>query len=121
MTNSNQKGKRGEREWSNFLKPYFPSARRGQQFKGTPDSPDVIVEELPQFHFEVKRVEALSLYPAIRKASLDAGHATPVLAHKRNNKSWVVVMYAEDWVALVQLSEAVKVVRERQELEDMLS
>ena len=105
MTNSNQKGKRGELEWSNFLKPYFPSARRGQQFRGGSDSPDVIVEELPQFHFEVKRTETLSLYPAMEKALEDAGDAAPVLAHKRNNKPWLVVMLAEDWLKLVRDKE----------------
>ncbi len=109
--NSNAKGKTGEREFANFLKPFFPGARRGQQFKGTPDSPDVIVPGLEQFHFEVKRTESLSLYPTMEKAREDAGDATAILAHRRNGKEWLIVMYAGDWIRLVR----------DQELEDILS
>jgi hypothetical protein len=40
--NSSQKGKRGERAWRDELIAHGYSARRGQQFSGTPDSPDVV-------------------------------------------------------------------------------
>ena len=54
---SREKGKRGEREASNFFKPYGYETRRGVQYHGGPDSPDVV--GLPDMHIEVKRVEAL--------------------------------------------------------------
>jgi len=56
-----EKGKRGEREFSGFLASHGVNARRGRQYKGTPDSPDII-SDLDEFHFEVKRVEALRIY-----------------------------------------------------------
>jgi Holliday junction resolvase len=53
--NSNQKGKRGEREAAAFLTDEGFPARRGQQFAGGTDSPDVVCESLSGLHFEVKR------------------------------------------------------------------
>jgi len=61
--NSRAKGGSGEREWANLLKSYGIQARRGQQFKGTKDSPDVETE-LKHLHFEVKRVEKLNISKA---------------------------------------------------------
>ena len=53
--NSRQKGARGERELAAvFTTAGFP-ARRGQQFSGSPDSPDIVVEGLPlNIHFRGK-------------------------------------------------------------------
>ena len=75
-------------------------ARRGQQFSGSPDSPDVVCESLP-FNFEVKRVEALRLYAAMEQARADSGSDVPVVAHKKNGKQWVVIMDADDFMKLV--------------------
>jgi len=44
--NSREKGKRGERQWRDELRANGYTARRGQQFAGSPDSPDVVCEEL---------------------------------------------------------------------------
>lgn len=51
--NSRQKGKRGEREAAAFLKSIGIEARRGQQYSGGKDSPDLITE-LHRVHIEVK-------------------------------------------------------------------
>jgi Holliday junction resolvase len=96
---SRDKGKRGERELVNWLKDHGYAARRGQQFQGSPDSPDVICDELGKYHIEVKRRETLSLYPAIDQAADDAGEdQTPVVFHRRNGKPWLVIQRAEDWL-----------------------
>jgi len=101
--NSRAKGARGEREFRDELRKQGYTARRGQQFSGSPDSPDVICEDLPELHFEVKRVESLQLYTAMEQARRDAGeHKTPVLAHKKNGKDWVVVMDLQDWFELLR-------------------
>lgn len=51
------KGKRGERELAAYLKALgFTTARRGVQFQGGNDSPDVVCEELPHLNIECKRV-----------------------------------------------------------------
>lgn len=103
MTNSRAKGTGGEREWASFLRAAGFDARRGQQFSGGADSPDVICEDLRNFHFEVKRTEALRLYPAMAQAVQDAdGGPTPVVVHRRNRKEWLVIMRAEDWLDLVK-------------------
>lgn len=100
MVNSNQKGKRGEREWVNWLKIRGIDARRGQQYKGSSDSPDV-VSDLKQFHFEVKRTEKFNLYTALKQATNDAEEKTPIIAHKKNREKWVIIMDAEDWIKLL--------------------
>ena len=57
--NSRQKGARGERMWRDELREAGFTARRGQQFAGGTDSPDVICEELNNLHMEVKFVQSL--------------------------------------------------------------
>jgi hypothetical protein len=99
--NSCQKGKRGERAWRDELVAHGYSARRGQQFSGSPDSPDVICPDLPGFHFEVKAVERLSINEAMAQAVADAGEKTPVVAHKRNRGDWLVTMRADDWFKMM--------------------
>lgn len=102
--NSRQKGAAGEREFAHKLKEDGFEARRGQQFSGSPDSPDV-VSNLP-FHFEVKRVENLSLYKAMEQAKRDTVEGKPpVVAHRRNKEEWLVVMRYDDWIKLVKKTD----------------
>ena len=104
--NSRAKGVRGEREWRDQLRDAGFEARRGQQFSGSPDSPDVVCPSLPDVHFEVKRVERLNVEDAMRQARMDAGlNLIPVLAHRRNGEPWKVTMDAKDWFNLVRESE----------------
>src|SRR5437899_3884036 len=71
--NSREKGKRGERQWRDELRAQGYAARRGQQFSGSPDSPDVVCDELGWIHFEVKAVEKLNIYDAMEQAERDCG------------------------------------------------
>src|ERR1039457_4030772 len=100
--NSCNKGKVGEREWAGQLRYQGFQARRGQQFSGSPDSPDVVCEELAKYHFEVKRAERLNILDAMLQAIGDAGTKTPVVAHRRNHGHWLVTMRADDWFALLR-------------------
>ncbi len=100
--NSNAKGKRGEREWRDVLIANGYEARRGQQYAGGTDSPDVICPGLGRFHFEVKHVENLAVHKAVEQAAADSGHAIPVVAHRKNRTGWLVTMRAEEWLALVK-------------------
>lgn len=93
--NSREKGKRGERAWRDELRANGYDARRGQQFSGSPDSPDVICDSLPWAHFEVKAVERLNVEAAMNQARRDAGAKVPFVAHKRNHCRWLVTMDAE--------------------------
>ena len=71
--NSREKGKRGERQWRDELRANGYAARRGQQFSGSPDSPDVVCDSLPWVHFEVKAVERLNIEDAMAQARRDCG------------------------------------------------
>jgi Holliday junction resolvase len=93
--NSRAKGARGERQWRDELRAHGFLARRGQQFSGSPDSPDVICDELSWLHFEVKAVERLNIEDAMDQARRDAGAKTPVVAHRRSFRRWLVTMDAE--------------------------
>lgn len=97
--NSNAKGKRGERELAQFLRDRGYESRRGQQFSGSPDSPDVVCEDLP-FHIEVKRSETLSPYKALEQAQTDAGTKPPLVAHRRNGKEWLAILLLDDLLSL---------------------
>lgn len=97
--NSKQKGNRGERELAAFLKDHGIDARRGQQFSGSPDSPDV-VHDIPGIHIEVKRTERLSLYKALQQAREDCGEDVPTVWHRANRKQWVVILDAEDFLRM---------------------
>lgn len=96
-TNSKQKGKRGEREFASLLREHGYDARRGQQFSGSKESPDVVCKDLEKLHFEVKRTEQLSLYVAMSQAIGDAGDdKIPVVAHRRNDCEWLLIFRASD-------------------------
>lgn len=93
--NSRQKGARGERQWRDELRANGYEARRGQQFSGSPDSPDVVCDELDWIYFEVKAVERLNIEDAMDQARRDCGGKVPILAHRRNFRPWLVTMTAD--------------------------
>tara|TARA_R110002020_G_scaffold128335_8_gene287639 strand:- start:11284 stop:11625 length:342 start_codon:yes stop_codon:yes gene_type:complete len=103
--NSRDKGKRGERDWAAFLREHFDckDARRGVQYSGGTDSPDV-VNGIPGTHAEVKRTERLQLHKAMAQAIADAGSgAVPYVASKRNRDDWLITLRAADLPRLVEL------------------
>lgn len=98
---SKTKGKVGEREVAALLKKYGFEARRGQQFSGGGDSPDV-AHNMDGFHIEVKRSETFALYDALAQANADKkSDEDAIVFHRRNNRQWVVVMEAEDFLRLM--------------------
>ena len=102
MINSKQKGAAGEREWTNQLREEGFTARRGQQFAGGPDSPDVICEELKNLHMEVKRVQNLNLDKACAQAEKDSRGKQWIVAHRKNNKKWKVTMSSDLFFKLLR-------------------
>lgn len=101
--NSNAKGKRGERQWRDELREAgYGDARRGQQFSGSPDSPDVICPSLGWIHWEVKLVEGLNVEKAMQQSRSDAGTKTPMLAHRRSHTNWLVTMDASTFFQLLR-------------------
>ena len=107
MNFSRAKGKRGEREWRDELrKAGWTGARRGQQFAGSPDSPDVVCDELNVFHFEVKFTTRPKPRAFLAQASQDAGAAkVPVVAWRGNGEPFSVLMRAADFISLVKCAD----------------
>lgn len=105
--NSRAKGCRGERMWRDVLREAGFEARRGQQFSGGKDSPDVVCESLPNYHNEVKFVQAGNPYVWMEQAIKDAGDKIPLVAHKRNGKDWLVIMRASDAINLIKKAEGI--------------
>lgn len=100
--NSRQKGARGERELAHFLTAHGYPARRGQQFSGSPDSPDVVCKSLSRFQIECKLVEALNIHKAIAQARGDCGpDQTPVVMHKKNHTEWLCTLPLEDFMEIL--------------------
>lgn len=102
--NSRQKGAAGERELAGVLRDHGFDARRGQQFSGGKDSPDVVCTDLGDFHFECKRVQKGNLYDWLAQATRDAGDTkVPVVAHRRNNEQWVAILPLGQFLNLLLL------------------
>jgi len=96
MVNSRDKGKRFEREAAKAITATFGvEAKRGIQFKGGDESPDIITG-LKGLHFEVKAVEKLNLMEAFEQAKRDAKANIPVVMHKKNRTGWFLTMRLED-------------------------
>jgi hypothetical protein len=105
---SRQKGKRGEREcaaeFAALLGPHV-ECKRGVQYQGGPDSPDVILKGVP-LHVECKRVESLNVYKALEQATEDApATSTPIVWHRRNGKPSVVIV---ETTKLLALADAIR-------------
>ncbi len=106
--NSKRKGSEGELELAHVLADLFGTeAYRGRQFHGREDAPDV-VSGVPGTHWECKRAERFSVYDAIEQAEWDKGvDDVPVVAHRRNNKRWLVCLYLDDLPRLVEMLNSV--------------
>ena len=102
MINSKKKGSRGERELANIFKnDYGLNARRGQQFSGGEDSPDVICEEMADTNIEVKRSQTLNIEKAMQQSTKDAnGKKIPIVAHRKNGEKWKITMWLDDYMEL---------------------
>lgn len=96
---SREKGKRGERELSSFLRSFGYEARRGQQYCGSNGDADVV--GLPGIHIECKRVEKLNIAAAMSQSIADANpDEKPVVMHRRNNAQWLVTMRLDDFMEI---------------------
>ena len=97
MTNSREKGIRGEREWASFCRGEGYDCRRGKQYCGIEGNADVV--GLNGLYVEVKRRQLKTLEGWLHKAfleSLRAGNGEmPIVAHRGDCEDWKVTLYAE--------------------------
>ena len=92
---SRDKGKVGEREARDVILSWGLPAHRGRQFKGTPDSPDVVT--VPGLHCEVKRRNAGSVTAWMEEAEEEVRPGDiPFILHRRDRKPWLVTVLAAD-------------------------
>lgn len=100
--NSRAKGARGEREAAAAWRSVFGcQARRGQQFAGGQESPDIVVAH-PGVHVEVKRTERGNPYGWMAQAAEDCGEKVPVVLHRRNSQEWLLIVRLNDVPRLAQ-------------------
>ena len=101
---SKRKGKVAEREVANlFTIRKFP-ARRGKQYSGNEDAPDIVVDAIKEWcQPEVKRVEQLNLLKAWRQAKADAPKKAPLVIHKKNHGMWLATMELNDFISILQI------------------
>ena len=102
---SKDKGKRGELEVAAIIRSHGFEARRGQQRRGGPDSPDVI-HSIPNVHVEVKFRQRVSLYEALDKAAEEALGEVPVIFHRPVRKGWLITMNADDFLRIMRAVQA---------------
>ncbi len=94
MINSRSKGQRAELEARDLLRLHGFEARRGQQFNGCQDAPDVI-SNFP-WHIEAKHVEKLNIWAALQQAEKECGQKRPCVFFRRNRGEWYVAFRAQD-------------------------
>jgi len=92
--NSRNKGKVGERELANTLKEMGFATRRGVQYSGGAESPDVV--GIPGVHIECKRVESLNIEKAFWQSERECGSSVPTVFHRRNRTDWKVTVKLAD-------------------------
>lgn len=108
--NSRAKGKAGELQFAAYLRENgHVEARRGVQFRGGGDSPDIV--GLAGCHVEVKRTERFGLYDALDQARRDSAGTDrlPVVAHRCNDDrrkgscrgEWIAVLAFDDFLKLL--------------------
>ena len=95
-----RKGADGERELSKILNDLGFEVERGGSlsFGKAPD-----LKGLQGIHVEVKRVERLNIWEAMKQAISDAEKfedGLPTLFHRRNRQPWLVTMRLDDWIKL---------------------
>jgi Holliday junction resolvase len=93
-----EKGKVGERDLCHTLNEVGlpgPEFRRGRQYAGHPDAPD-IVGGPANLHWECKRCERVQIKQWMAKAVEDAGDKLPVVAFRWNGGEWLACVRLAD-------------------------
>jgi len=102
MTNSKQKGSRGERECRDKFRQHgFENAFRSQQFSGKGVS-SADVEGIPGLHIECKvgyRYDTIYKFRQQAESDCDDGRL-PVVCCKMDRKKWLAVLDLDDFIEL---------------------
>lgn len=100
----NAKGKRFERELAAILKPHFPEARRGFQFRGGKEVADV--DGTPGFRFEAKCGRRTNPRAALAQAIAEKREDEIAVAVCKDDRCEpIAVMRLEDLLTLIARSK----------------
>lgn len=103
--NSREKGAAAERELARALRALGYEARRGQQYQGSPWSPDVT--GLPGIHIECKRQEQIRIYDWMAQSISDSAEdEIPTVIFRKNRTKWMVCLSLEDFITIYREWEA---------------
>lgn len=101
---SRSKGKRAERQAAEAIREVLGlDCRRSQQFKGTSDSADVLVDGVSELFVEVKMVEKLNLSVAMATAIEQAADKLPVIMHRKSREPWLLTLRFADLPRLIHV------------------
>ena len=95
MTNNREKGKRGEREFAEFLRSLGFEARRTQQYSGTAGTADVD-SSAEGIHWEVKRRTGIASLRFMEQADRDSLESIPVVAMREDRGEWHLMIQGKD-------------------------
>lgn len=101
------RGKRGELEVAEILRPIFPEVRTrragGESAEDTRGS-DLVGAE--PYVIQVKRRERLNVVEAWNEAAQNAKGAVPLLVFRRDRGPWLVTMSLAEWMELERARQA---------------
>ena len=102
MTNSRQKGKRGELEFAKVLTSLGIDARRSQQYAGNEGTAD-LKTCIPGLHVEVKRRATIGAARFMDQAERDClPNDLPIVALREDRGSWMVLVKAQELPRLIE-------------------
>lgn len=101
--NSREKGQRGELEACEALDAIGLDCRRSVQYNGRSGDADIVCDQAPRLHFEVKRTERLNLFGALDQALRDSkGKRIPIVMCRSNHRPWMLCIRVVDIPAFVE-------------------
>jgi len=102
MTNSREKGKRGEREFAEVLRGMGISARRSQQYAGNEGTAD-LKTDVPGLHVEVKRRTRIGAVRFMEQAERDClSDDLPIVALREDRGEWLILVRAKEIPKLIE-------------------
>lgn len=100
---SRNKGARGELEACEALDAIGLDCRRTVQYNGQSGLADIVCDQAPNLHFEVKRTERLNLFGALDQALRDSkGKRLPVILCRSNHRPWMLCIRTVDVPAFIE-------------------
>lgn len=109
MSNAKAKGKRGELEFSRLCRDMGYNTHRTAQYCGNTGAAGD-VEGLPGIHIEVKRTETLKVWDymsqAVRDSKAQGEGNIPIVAWRKNEHPWLIILRAEDFFTIYREWEA---------------